>query len=474
MSAPAPIADLELERAVLGWCLTKEDAFDAARAVLGDSGDGWFDDAHRRVWEAAVTVVDSGQGTDLVAVARVLRTQGRLDQVGGSVYLAALLDGPAIADVVPHARRLRDLAIARRVVALAHVALAEAPRDGQADPQSWARQKADDLQDAAAVAETQLEELDFDELLKATLDRVKARHRGDALVGSTPTGWRDVDRVLGGWEAQNLYIAAGRPGMGKTAFALDACTRVAQGGKAALFLGLEMPAEQVSLRALSSLTSLPVAALGRGQVRDQDWSTLVAATQTLSRLPLHVGFYPGQTIGQLRGAIRRRLRRLRQRHGPELELGIVVVDYLQLVRVVTRAGRSRENEVAEVSAGLKQLAADFRCPVVALSQLNRDLEKRADKRPMLADLRESGAIEQDAYAIMFLYRDEYYNKNSPDKGVVELIIAKHRQGPAKTVKLDFAAEFTRFDDYRDPSDHHAEFDAEGLALPPQHWSDPDG
>ncbi len=468
MTRSQPIADLDTEGALLSAALLDSGALDAARSAFGDRDEVFFADSNRRVWEAITSLDDEGAPVDLPSVAGRLRETGRLDQIGGTPYLAQLVsETPAVAQVEYHAKKLIDLALTRRMVAACQTVLAES--HGPIETAKWARRKADEIQDLIGADVTKAQERDIRDLMKLVIDEMSARRRGEKVEGATPVGWRGVDALLGGWLDGNFYVAAGRPGMGKTSLAGQACLNVAQQpGKMSLFLGLEMPDVQVGQRMLSIQSGVPVTRIIRGNVNAAEQSRIMTAAAELARLPLFLGDNCGQTVAQLRAVVRRQVRRLRSIHGEGMKIGLISIDYLQLIKTPYKQGRSRENEVSDISGGLKMMASEFQCPVLALSQLSRKCEERPDKRPQLSDLRESGAIEQDAYGILFLYRDDYYAKEkSPDPGVCEVNVAKHRNGPTGVVKLDFNAEITRFDDM---AEQYGDF-ASAASDPMPDWKD---
>jgi replicative DNA helicase len=446
----AVVADLDLEAVVLAAAMLDCSALDGARRVFGGRDDVFFSDANQRIWDAMAGLDDDGVPVDLPAIMQRLREEGRLDQIGGSTYLAQLVEmTPAVASIDHHARKLSELATSRRLVDACRTAVIEGTKGG-GDSGKWARNKADEFQDLVGATAESVQEHDIRDLMRVVVDEMSARRRGEPIHNATPTAWIRLDAKLGGWLDGNMYVLAARPGMGKTSLALQAVLDVAERGKIGLFMGLEMPDRQVGQRALSIKSAVPVNRINSGVMHDAEYNRVLSAAQAIARLPVFIGDNGGQTMAQLRGAIRRQVRRLRSVHGEGTKIGIIAVDYLQLIKANFKAGRSRENEVSEISAGLKQLAKEFQCPVLALSQLSRECEKRPNKRPILSDLRESGSIEQDAYGILFLYRDDYYVENSPDPGVCEVNLAKHRNGPCGMIKLDFNAELTRFDE---PPDH---------------------
>lgn len=453
-----PPHDLDAERAVISAAILSPEALDDAKSILSDPED-FFDRGHRVIWRTVLELDDEGAAIDLVTVARRLRDRGDLDTAGGTPALGALInETPAVAHVDEHARIVSGLALQRRVVI--HLARFQVEgHQGQPSPTKWAQSVAEGLQEAIEDR-GEAEAPSLPEILQELVRDAEARRAGAVSAAAVPTGWAPVDKQLaGGFFRSNLYIAAGRPGMGKSAFGLQACDSVAATGKAAVFCGLEMPVDQVAARQLSLRSGLPAMRIRGGRLNEEEFLALTEATALASRLPMGIEDCAGMTVGGIRTSVRRRLRKLRRTFGEQLELGLVVVDYLQLVVPPRLPGRNRENEVAAVSAGFRQLAKQLGCPVLVLSQLNRSLESRPNKRPVMSDLRESGAIEQDAYAIMFLYRDSYYwdegrkgqERNNPD--VCEVIVAKHRNGETGTVKLGWSAATTSFYAMEDRWDH---------------------
>lgn len=458
MATELPTVDVDAERALIAACLASPDSLDDVRLVIhGDiPADVFFDNACRRIWSAMIALSDEGRGVDLPSVARALRDDGRLEEVGGTVGLSKLLsETPAVASVTDHAKALVALYVQRHAVQLCAVAVAEGKRPQ--DAKRWVQSKADALQDAVGHADaSERPELEIADLVSKTVDEMTNDRNGVVITSRRSTGFRDLDRIIGGWHDGNTYLLGGRPGMGKTSFALCACLSVAERGDAAMFLGYEMPAHQLVKRAIAVGSGCNVQSLMDGsRLPTKEWEGACRSANVLAKLPIFIGYRPDQTVGQLRGTIRRQLRKMRQRHGEGMKIGLIAVDYVQLIPVTYRTGRTRENEVSEVSAALKRLADEFCCPILVLSQLSRDVEKRTDKRPTLPDLRESGSLEQDAYGVLFAYRDEYYYQDSQDAGMAEIIVAKHRNGKTGTAKLLFHGESTRFDDVPD------RFDASG-------------
>lgn len=454
-----PPADQDAEAAVLSSILLSSEAFDTVQEIL--SPDYFYVDANRRVFEAVLDLADKSKAIDVVSVAGYLRDRGRLDQVGGTPYLAHLVDAtPAVAHVDAHARTIREKWRLRSLIATCQRFAAEGYGDcGEVQ----------EFIDSAEQAIFELARVKTESDIVPVKDAIQqafhvltaARQRGGGVTGFS-TGFTELDRRTSGLHKGDLYIVAGRPGMGKTSFVLNVAANVAApkhlpsgqpgvpplevSGDGVAFFSLEMPREQLASRMLASEARVDMSSLRSGQVGAEDWNKLTEAAARMGRLPLWLDDTPAISLLDLRAKIRRLQAELRRYPEGPKELGLVAIDYLQLM-----SGRkgvaSREQEISEISRGLKQLAKEMQVPVIALSQLNRSVETRAtkDKRPQLSDLRESGAIEQDADAIMFIYRDEYYFEDSPSKGQAEVIVAKQRNGPTGTVNVKFTQQFTRFD-----------------------------
>lgn len=454
-----PPSDLDAEAAVLSSILLSSAAFDSVQEVLEPKH--FYADANRRVYEAVVELATQNRPVDTVSVAGQLRDKGRLDQVGGTPYLAHLVDAtPAVAHVEEHARTIREKWRLRSLIATCQRFAAEGYGDC-GDIQEFVDEAEQSIFELARIkSESDIVSV-RDAIQQAFVVLSEARQKGGGVTGFS-TGFSELDRRTSGMHKGDLYIVAGRPGMGKTSFVLNIAANVAAprmvhsgqpgegpvevSGDGVAFFSLEMPREQLAARLLASEGKVNMASLRSGQVGAEDWNKLTEAAARLGRTPIWLDDTPALSLLDLRAKLRRLTAELRRHPDGPKQLGMVAIDYLQLM-----SGRkgvtSREQEISEISRGLKQLAKEMEVPVVALSQLNRSVETRntKDKRPQLSDLRESGAIEQDADAIMFIYRDEYYFEDSPDKGQAEVIVAKQRNGPTGTVKVKFTQQFTRFD-----------------------------
>jgi len=445
----APLLDPGAELAILSAILLNPACLDDVLDIVQPSD---LSGAHEIMLRGMVQLDASGVPIDTVTLSRHLRADDRLESVGGAPALFAAIDAsPAIGNVLDHARIVADLARQRRIVAVARRIAAEG-RSPLAEPLAdWIRRVEADF-GAATELETAVDGPESLDIVAATVvrdagERMAREDDQDRMVGQ-PCGLFTLDRKLSGWEP-GPYVLAGRPGMGKSALAMTIAKGLAErSNKLSVFVSLEMPKSQLALRALCSEAKVPVESVRRGDITDSQHTALTAAAGSLTRLPLSLAFRPGATVREVRGLVRRALRDQRRKlNRPDLELGFVAVDYIQIA-TGDKSG-NREGEVASISRALMNLAGELGVPVLALSQLNREVEKREDKRPKLSDLRESGAIEQDAAAILFVYRDEHYHPKTARAGVAELIVAKNRNGAAGTIELMFRPEFVRFEQILD-------------------------
>jgi replicative DNA helicase len=464
VEARVPPHDLDAEAAVLSAVMLDPLAFDKINEFL--KPEHFYSEAHRRVHEACVELSAEGKPVDVVQVATWLRDRERLAQVGGMAYLTEILNAaPAVANVVAYGRtihekfRVRQLILAcQRVTAQGYAGYGEAKAFIDSAEQA--------VYDIARTRESS-SIFPLRDVMQETFRRMmKATERGARIIG-IPTGFDRYDRMTSGLHDGELTIVAARPGMGKTSLVLNMAINVAspqqlessrdpnerweEPGYAVVIFSLEMPREQIVNRMLCSEARVDVSRVRTGMLAPSDWSKLTQAAAHLNNLNIWVDDSAALSILELRSKVRRlqsEFDRVDPATGEKKQrVGLVVVDYLQLMK--GRDGvNSREQEISEISRGLKQLSKECKLPVIALSQLNRAVETRGEKskRPQLSDLRESGAIEQDADNICFIYRDDYYNKESMERSVAELIIAKQRNGPTDTVKVKFDAQYTRFED----------------------------
>jgi replicative DNA helicase len=429
-----PPHNLQAEESLLGAMLLSREAVAAAAELV--TANDFYKPAHGHVYDAVSTLTARGEPVDPVTVADELRRADLLDAIGGSSTLLSLqANTPATSNAARYATIVEEHALLRRLIGVA----GEIAELGYGLP--------DDVTKTIDTAESMVYDLsqhritdstaELRDLLAETLGRIEEMYdRGDSITG-TPTGYTDLDTLTAGLQPEALIVVGARPAMGKTAFALGMAAHAAMtANRPVLFFSLEMSRLELSQRLLCSEARVDSSRVRNGKLDDNDWSRITSAVGRLAEAPIWLDDNPNVSIREIRG----KARRLRSKIG---DLGLVVVDYIQLMTGRTSA-ESRQVEVAEISRGLKILARELHCPVVALAQLNRSLEQRADKRPMLSDLRESGALEQDADVVMFLYRDEIYNPESPDQGTAEVLVAKHRSGPTGVSKLAFLSHYTRF------------------------------
>ena len=429
----APPHDLQAEESLLGAMLLSRDAISSAVEVC--KADDFYRPAHGHIFDAVCSLYAQGEPADPVTVADELRRADLLEAAGGPGNLVALqANTPAIANASRYARIVEEHALLRRLIGVA----SEIAEMGYSLPEDVVAtlDRAESM--VFAVAERRVTDSlkPLRELLAASLDHLEALYnRGDSITG-VATGYTDLDERLSGLQPSALIIVGARPSMGKTSFALGAAAHAAiEKRLPVLFFSLEMSHLELTQRLLCSEARVDSSRMRNGKLHEADWPKVVNAIGKLGEAPLFIDDNPNLTVMEVRA----KARRLKSREG----LGLIVVDYLQLMSN-PGSNENRQVEVSEISRGLKILARELSVPVLALSQLSRNLEARADKRPVLADLRESGSLEQDADVVLFIYRDEVYNKESPDRGSAEIIVAKHRNGPTGTTQLAFLDHFTRF------------------------------
>jgi replicative DNA helicase len=435
-----PPHSIEAEQSVLGGLLLDNTAWDKIADLL-TAGDFYRHD-HRLIFQAIGKLREADKPADVVTVFEALQSAGRIDDAGGLPYLNALAQNtPSAANIRRYAEIVRDRAILRRLVTVGdEIATAALNPQGRDTKAILDEAESKIFQIAEEGARGRQGFVEMDRLLTQVVERIQElferAHPSD--VTGVPTGFADLDSKTAGLQPGDLIIVAGRPSMGKTAFALNIGEHVAiDNGMPVAVFSMEMGASQLALRLLSSVGRIDQQRLRTGRLQDDDWPKLTAAIQKLHEAQFFIDETPALNAIDLRA----RARRLHRTCG---RLGLIIVDYLQLMSA-TSVGENRATEISEISRSLKALAKELHVPVVALSQLNRTVEQRTDKRPVMSDLRESGAIEQDADVILFIYRDEVYNPDTTDKGVAEIIIGKQRNGPIGRVNLRFGGEFTRFD-----------------------------
>ncbi|WP_026016666.1 replicative DNA helicase [Catenovulum sp. SX2] len=432
---------LEAEQSVVGGLLLDNEAWDrvAERVVAQD----FYHHANKTVFEHMAKLVEQHQPIDLITLSESLEQAKLLEEVGGFAYLAEIADNtPSAANITAYADIVRERAVIREMIAVANE-IAEAGYDPQGRSSSelldLAESRVFKIAEARANANEGPKQLK--DVLASTITRIEdaMKNGADGVTGVT-TGFNDLNDMTSGLQPSDLIIVAARPSMGKTTFAMNLCENAAMSfDKAVLVFSLEMPAEQIMMRMLASLSRVNQTSIRTGKLEDEDWARI---SSTMALLAEKNNIYIDDSSGLTPTEVRSRARRVARDH--KGGIGLIMVDYLQLMQVPGLSD-NRTLEIAEISRSLKALAKELQVPVVALSQLNRSLEQRADKRPVNSDLRESGSIEQDADLIMFIYRDEVYYPESERKGVAEIIIGKQRNGPIGHVDVAFLGQFSRFD-----------------------------
>jgi replicative DNA helicase len=435
-----PPHSVDAEQAVLGGLMLDNRAWDQVADQVDE--DDFYRRDHRLIFRAIRQLAESSQPLDVVTLSDWLVGINELDNVGGLAYLGALArDTPSAANISAYARIVRERSILRQLI---HVGTEIGDAAFSPDGRSM-----EELLDDAERRVFEIAERGsrggrgfqgIKDLLTKAVDRIDTLFEQDNPITGIATGFDDFDELTSGLQRSDLIIVAGRPSMGKTTFAMNLAENAAiKAGVPVAVFSMEMPGEQLAMRMMSSLGRIDQHRVRTGKLDDDDWPRLTSAVSILSETKLFIDDSPALTPTELRA----RSRRLKREHP---DLGMIVIDYLQLMQVPgTRENRA--TEISEISRALKSLAKELHVPVIALSQLNRSLEQRPNKRPVMSDLRESGAIEQDADLIVFIYRDEVYKDDSPDKGTAEIIVAKQRNGPIGTVRLTFLGQYTRFENF---------------------------
>jgi replicative DNA helicase len=437
-----PPHSIEAESSVLGGLLLDNNAWDRVGDLLKD--DDFYRYEHRLIYTAIRELVNASKPADVITVFERLQVIGKSDEVGGLGYLNSLAQYvPSASNIRRYAEIVRERAILRKLVTASdEIATNAFNTQGRSVEKilDEAEQKIFNIGEEGARNKQGFQAMET--LVVDLLDRVQEMADNQNDVTGVPTGFYDLDRMTSGLQAGDMIVLAARPSMGKTAFAINIAEHVAlkEGLPVAVF-SMEMGASQLAVRIVGSIGRVDQGHLRTGNLTDEEWPRLAEAVERLRTVSLHIDETPGLSPSELRANARRLARQCGK-------LGLIVVDYLQLMSGSSSSGGgdNRATELGEISRGLKMLARELQCPVIALSQLNRSVEQRPDKRPMMSDLRESGAIEQDADIIMFIYRDEYYTKDAcKEPGVAEIIIAKQRNGPTGTVKLAFLRNITKFE-----------------------------
>jgi len=434
-----PPHSLQAEQSVLGGLLLDNQAWDQVADLVTE--EDFYRRDHRLIFRAIGGLIDQGHPCDVVTLSEWLENQRKLDEVGGLAYLSMLAnDTPSAANIRAYAHIVRENSVLRQLASVGtEIANSAYSPEGRRSPEllDHAEQLVFRIADSGNSRGRGFQNIK--DLLGKAVDRIDMLFHQDNPLTGVSTGFADLDEMTAGLQASDLIIVAGRPSMGKTTFAMNIAENAAIKHKitTAVF-SMEMPGDQLAMRMMSSLGRIDQHKVRTGRLDDDDWPRLTSAVSILAEAPLFIDDTPALSPTELRA----RARRLKREHG----LGLIVIDYLQLMQV-PGGGENRATEISEISRNLKALAKELSVPVIALSQLNRSLEQRPNKRPVMSDLRESGAIEQDADVIVFIYRDEVYNEESPDKGTAEIIIGKQRNGPIGMRRLTFLGQHTRFENF---------------------------
>jgi replicative DNA helicase len=434
-----PPQSVAAEQSLLGGLMLDGQAWDRIADKVSEHD--LYRKEHQLIFRAIAALAEQGSPADVVTVSEWLEKNHDLQNAGGLAYLASLANNtPSAANIVAYAQIVRESALLRHLIQVSgritHSAYQPEGRSA-ADILDIAEKSIFDIREQGARRHGGFQPLKT--LLTTAVDRIDTLFRSDSAITGVSTGFKDLDDMTSGLQPGDLIIVAGRPSMGKTSLAMNIAENAAVGGKTAVAIfSMEMPGEQLAMRMMASLGRINAHKVRTGKLEDDDWPRLTHAIGLLAESPIFIDDTPALNPLELRT----RARRLKREHN----LGLIVVDYLQLMQS-PESSENRATEISSITRSLKGLAKELSVPVIALSQLNRSLEQRPNKRPVMSDLRESGAIEQDADVIFFIYRDEVYNEDSQDKGTAEIIIGKQRNGPTGKVKLTFLGEYTRFENY---------------------------
>ena len=437
-----PPQNIEAEQSVLGAIILDNEALPKAIEAL--SPDDFYKEAHRRLYKSIIALFERNEPIDIVTLTDYLRKSDEIEAVGGISYLSYLANSiPTSANIRYHAKIVSEKSMLRALIRTATQITSEIYENSRDVDEviDYAQKMIFDITDKR----TKISFSPLKDVIKDTFKMIEHLYDKKEAITGVPSGFKDIDELTSGFQSGDLIIVGGRPGMGKTAFALNVAGYVAANMRETVAVfSLEMPKEQLALRMICAESGVNSSSVRKGFIGKQDWIKLTNAAGRLADAPIFIDDSSMLTVLEIRA----KARRLKMEYGM---LSLIVVDYLQLMRSMGKFER-REQEISDISRSLKALAKELKVPVIALSQLNRAVEQRGEKRPTLADLRESGALEQDADVIIFLYRDEFYNKNNPsNKGKAELIVAKQRNGPTGIVNLTYLADSTKFVDFTDLS-----------------------
>ncbi|NIL93424.1 MAG: replicative DNA helicase [Woeseiaceae bacterium] len=434
-----PPHSIETEQSLLGGLMLDHKSWDKVADIV--SADDFYRKDHRLIFSAIASLADDANPCDVVTVSECLDSHGQLEAAGGLEYLASLAnETPGAANARSYARILRERSMLRSLITAGNeISGAAFASDGRtaAEIVDEAERLVFEIAESGSRGKSGFRSLK--DILPEAVDRIDILHQSDGDITGIPSGFVEFDKLTAGLQGGDLVIVAGRPSMGKTTFAINIAENAAIGAKIPTAVySMEMPSQQLAFRMISSLGRVDQTHLRTGRFPDEDWSRINTAVQLMTEAPIFID----DTAGLSPTEIRARARRLQREHG----LGLIVVDYLQLMSV-PGSKENRATEISEISRSLKALAKELSVPIIALSQLNRGVEQRTDKRPVMSDLRESGAIEQDADLIIFIYREEVYNPDTPRKGIADISIAKQRNGPIGDFPLTFVGRYTKFENW---------------------------
>ncbi len=437
-----PPHSIQAEQSVIGGLMLDNSAWDQIADVVSE--EDFYRREHRLIFRSVESLAEKNQPYDVVTLSEELERFGQLKEAGGLAYLGSLAkDTPSAANIKAYAGIVREHSVMRQLI---HVGTDIANSGFQPEGRDSTQ-----LLDEAEQRVFQIAEqgsrgkggfVGIKSLLTKAVDKIETLFEQDDPITGLSTGFTDLDKMTSGLQPADLVIVAGRPSMGKTTLAMNISENIAvNSGKPVAVFSMEMPGEQLAMRMMSSLGRIDQHRIRTGRLEDDEWPRLTSAVSILAEAKLFIDDTPAMTPTEVRA----RARRLMREHG---ELGLIMIDYLQLMQAPSHA-ENRTNEISAISRSLKALAKELKVPVIALSQLNRSLEQRTNKRPIMSDLRESGAIEQDADLVVFIYRDEVYNQDSTEKGIAEIIIGKQRNGPIGTLRLTFLGKYTKFENFID-------------------------
>lgn len=449
-SLKVPPHSIQAEQSVLGGLMLDNQTWDTVADRIAE--EDFYRRDHKLIFRAIAELAEHQDPFDVITLSEWLDSQGELENAGGLAYLGTLVkDTPSAANILAYANIVRDRSVLRQLIHVGtEISDSAFVTDGRETSELLENAERNVFKIAEQRQRGQGGFSTIKNLLAKAVDKIELLYEQDGEITGASTGFNDLDEKTSGLQPADLIIVAGRPSMGKTTIAMNMAENVAlKSGLPVAVFSMEMPGEALAMRMMSSLGRIDQHKVRTGKLDDDDWPRLTSAINLLAETKLFIDDTPALTPTEVRS----RARRLTREHG---QLGLIVLDYLQLMQSPS-SGDNRVQQISDISRGLKALAKELNVPVMALSQLNRNLEQRPNKRPVMSDLRESGAIEQDADLILFVYRDEVYNEDSPDKGIAEVIIGKQRNGPLGTVRLTFLGQYTRFENF---AGHYAQEDYE--------------